>query len=540
MKAQTKAICILGILIVSFLISCIVVSKELVPHHLGQGDKILTTKQGTFNPVHIHLSSGELVTMDNGFTLLYSEDSTFMIPRRNALRYSFDRSSHQEIEELDFAEVEFVETVHKSIDGLAFLLSAPGGIVAGTVLFFAIFGSCPTVYSINNDTAYLEAETFSYSISKRFEMEDVDKLEFAKIENGRLLMELRNEALETHYLNTFKILSVEHDSSEHIFPSESNNLLDWRKELIKVGPYIPITSIIDKTGHHVAEKLLKEDDDYYSTSQIVLDDALTKRDYQDWIDIEFEVPEVQEEIFLALKLRSALLNTVLLYDMFLNKQNFNSIDWTASTTNQMLYAYNFAKWYRKHFGLHIEIWEDGKYKEVQQIGDSGPITWSKLGYKIDLNKGGKQKMRLKFISDNWHIDWLGISLSGSQEVNFLSHDIINKAKLNPHLNINERLLEDDDSYLITYPGQSYNFEFAIEKENDAKEISLFVNSKGFYIEWIRKDWLLPDENESYKEELVLNDKLIHQLYQQWECEKATMEDYFFETMIPVSKLKNTE
>jgi hypothetical protein len=347
-------------------------------------------------------------------------------------------------------------------------------------------------------------------------------------------MQLRNEAYETHYLNTFKILSVDHKFDEHIFPTESNNIIDWRKELIKVGSFISIESVRDRYGKDISKLIQNEDGIYHSTSSNTLEN-IADSDYQmDWIELEMEIPEDQDKFFLALKMRSTLLNTVLLYDLFLADQNFGAIDWISNKTNSIIYAYQFAKWYRKNFGMHIEVWEDGAYQEVRQIGDSGPITWSKLAFEIPVKTGGRKKIRLKYIADNWHIDWLGISLQGSKDVAFEVHDIDRVSSNALNTNVFERLSSDDEDYLVTYPGHSYEFDFKIAEAPAGMRKSLFIQSKGFYIEWLRKDWLLPEGKEPFKKNLDLNDSLIVSLYREWDCQKATMEDYFFETMVSVT------
>ncbi|MBT8191017.1 MAG: hypothetical protein KJO29_11365, partial [Bacteroidia bacterium] len=159
-------------------------------------------------PVHAHLDDGSVVIFENGFYLVETTDSTFMNSNfRGAIRYSLDRQQKDTIFTLDYSKVAYVDVVEKRLDGLAFLLSLPGALITSAITAVAIFGSCPTVYSMDGNIEHLEAECFSYSINPRFEMQDVDKLEFPDFKDGILKLELRNEALETHYINTFKVLT---------------------------------------------------------------------------------------------------------------------------------------------------------------------------------------------------------------------------------------------------------------------------------------------------------------------------------------------
>jgi len=83
-------------------------------------------------------------------------------------------------------------------------------------LFKAIFGSCPTVYSDNG--AVDEAELFSNSIAPLFEARDVDRLRAQPDSKGILRLEIRNEAMETHYINHLQLFEVQHAADEFVLP----------------------------------------------------------------------------------------------------------------------------------------------------------------------------------------------------------------------------------------------------------------------------------------------------------------------------------
>ncbi|NNK90740.1 MAG: hypothetical protein HKO89_09050 [Saprospiraceae bacterium] len=51
--------------------------------------------------------------------------------------------------------------------------------------------------------------------------------------------------------------------------------------------------------------------------------------------------------------------------------------------------------------------------------------------------------------------------------------------------------------------------------------------------------MLADEGEALIEDVSLDNTLIRNLFEKWYCEKATMEDFFFETMIPVINKNET-
>ncbi len=94
----------------------------------------------------------------------------------------------------------------ESVGATAFGTSA--GLLGGIVLAKALFGSCPTTYSLSDGPPALEAESFSYSIAPGFEARDVDRLNVPAGDSETVDLIIRNEALETHYINHIELLEV--------------------------------------------------------------------------------------------------------------------------------------------------------------------------------------------------------------------------------------------------------------------------------------------------------------------------------------------
>ena len=81
---------------------------------------------------------------------------------------------------------------------------------AAIVLLKVLFGSCPTLYADTGTGPVLQAEGFSYAIAPLLEQRDLDPLRVRPDADGLIRLELRNEALETHYINNIELLAVRH------------------------------------------------------------------------------------------------------------------------------------------------------------------------------------------------------------------------------------------------------------------------------------------------------------------------------------------
>ena len=137
--------------------------------------------------------------------------------------------------------------------------SAVGSVAGGTVGTLAalsamllLFGSCPTVYSFEGGEALLEAETFSYSIAPSFQSRDIYRLGLVPVD-GLLELEVRNEMLETHYIDQIEILEIAHRPDERAVP-------DHKGRALVVGKTLAPTRAFDQGGKEVLAALATADD----------------------------------------------------------------------------------------------------------------------------------------------------------------------------------------------------------------------------------------------------------------------------------------
>jgi hypothetical protein len=89
------------------------------------------------------------------------------------------------------------------------------------------------------------------------------------------------------------------------------------------------------------------------------------------------------------------------------------------------------------------------------------------------------------------------------------------------------IAQDDDHYLISFPGNAFRFKFELPELNNHDEFELFLSSKGYYLEWIRKSWL-KDKNLAKLKKMLLNDnKTWQELAQEFKAMEDDMESVFW-------------
>jgi hypothetical protein len=217
--------------------------------------------------------------------------------------------------------------------------------LAAAVLLVAIFGSCPTIYADTGASAVLQAEGFSYAIAPLLEQRDLDPLRVRPDSNGVIRLELRNEALETHYINNLELISVRHARDARAIPDQDGRPL-------VVSGIRPFVTARDRAGRDVGSVLAAADGNLFLSAQKTVD-AARVGDLDDWIDIDASDLGPGDSVAVVLRLRNSLLNTVLLYDGILNSRD--APEWLDTGLEHISTAIDLSKWYMRTMGMRASV-----------------------------------------------------------------------------------------------------------------------------------------------------------------------------------------
>ena len=454
--------------------ACVVHRLEVAPVNISEGAPIAIT-----TPVKAHLNDGSTVVFASGINV--SENTI----RGDGILYDLTLENSREVTEISVDDVAAMESYQTPVSTGATAVASTASTAAyvglGMAAILLLFGSCPTVYALDADSAVLEAELFSYSIAPTFESRDIDRLGATPSADGRLSIEVRNEMLETHYIDQVELLEISHQPDQRAYP-------DQKGRPIVVGPLIAPSAATDNEGRDVLASVAVADGKAWRASSERLA-SITQDDRIDHVDVEFDVPEDANDAALVLRMRNSLLNTVLLYDVMLKDQGFAALEWLGNDVNRFGNKISTGLWYRKHMGLDISVWRDGRYRNVARIGDQGPIAWSERAVKLASGEGGKLKIRLSFVADNWRFDQVALALDADRGK---SRTVVVSSATTPEgarPDIPVFLTEADNEYLISRPGDSVRLTFDVGNANEGIDRSFFLASEGYYMEWMRAEWL---------------------------------------------------
>jgi hypothetical protein len=472
------------------------------------------------SPVRAHLSDGSTIVFPRGFTLRGDTVTGA------GSRYAPGSSSPGSASTIVLDSVVGMETFETGVrTGPTILVSSVATAVtlAGTIALLKVtFGSCPTFYSDSSGVPVLEAEGFSYSIAPLFERRDVDRLRAVPSEQGVLSLEVRNEALETHYINHLELLEVRRALDEYVTPDNDDRPLALR------GLHPPAKAT-DRAGNDVTQRIARSDGELFGTDSTTLANARAG-DLDDYIDLEIPNPGRADTVALVLRMRNSLLNTVLLYDQILGAPGAGSLDWLAHDIQRIAPAVEMGKWYSEHMGMRVAVRDGGTYRTVGRIGDSGPIAFHDVGFLVPVprrNSTDNVHVRISFVADQWRIDQIQVATT-YRRPSFRS--VPASAVVTHDPSQGESALRDlreaDEHYVVTSPGQSFIVRFEVGRGDGSPRTFLLV-SQGYYTEWVRGSWIKSASGQPFR----ATDQSIVAALASWRSRRQTLEQEFYSTRI---------
>lgn len=456
-----------------------------------------------------HMKNGELYILKN-----WSIDEANKIVTGKGAHWSSDRSTKSYGDyTISIEEVALFET-NVPTPSLAVI---PMAIITGLSLattFFCIsnpkacFGSCPTFYVYDGEKYVLEAEGFTESILPSFEKRDIDALFHAKALGKKINLYLTNEALETHILRYINLLLVPLKTKDmRVFKTVDDRFFEVRS---RTSPHFCSTK-------GCLEKVRSMDRTEWFDS--VDQENLLKKDE---IILKFKNENFKKH-GLILSYRQTLLTTYLFYQHLAYMGN------SAGYYLSKLNSSNIAK--EKFKGLvgklgGIEVYlkkEDGEWSLIGKFNEMGPIALNTEVVLLPEIHTDPVEIKLKMTKGLWRIDYVSLG-EIKEEVTILR---IRPSKIYKDSDERPDLLNallDEDQILISMPGDKYELIFDLP---DEKEYEFFLETKGYYIEWLRDEWLKEENPEMVLKSITSPEDYFKSITRDFKAKEGMMEEIFW-------------
>jgi hypothetical protein len=513
MRPRTLALTAAGALAVG----CIVVSTTTRPASL---DVHGPTRDVT-TPLKAHLLDGSVVVFPSGAHI------DGVAATGTGHRYDPTRTRLLPVTTVRLDSVLGFETYQREVNPGRTLLYSTASVAATVIgavgLAVAIFGSCPTIYADSAGTQVLQAESFSNSIAPLLARRDLDRLIVVADANGIVRLDVRNEALETHYIDHLELVEYRHRVGEMALPST-------RGGVVAVSD-IFAPSAWDGAGRDVSTVIAADDDLVFSTDSGYLSRAIDGGPIEDHIDVTVPRSSVGDTLALVLRVRASLLSSTVLYDYMLGRPGASSLDWLGQDLAKITTLAKLANWYSDNFGLHVSVRDGEKWKPVARMLNFGPAAWRSIAVIVPALGADSVRLRLTFLADEYRIDRIGVA----RHVRRLEQRAIPIARVTnslgqPRDDVVRVLRRADARDLSTYPGDRFFAEFDVGPAA-AGTRTFMVGSQGYYTEWVRASWM-----RQAADSVPFNPSRTspRDVLRTWRAAKDTLEQRFYVRRVPVA------
>jgi hypothetical protein len=367
----------------------------------------------------------------------------------------------------------------------------------------ACFGSCPTFYA---DGALL-AEGFSDSVAPSLEATDVDALWRWRPTSRSVELRMTNEALETHVVRHVRLLAAKRPPGGRVAAAPD-------------GRFHEIRALAPPRACHAEEgdctESLSALDGHERRSLTDPHDLATR----ETIDLEFDAPPGRGPLGVVVGARQTLLSTYLFYQL---------LAYLGRDAGTYLAAFERADpESRARIGgigrvlgsIEVQVPEGGGggWRTVGQTGETGPLATDVTVVPLDVPA---TRIRLRLTRGHWRLDQIALARLGGT----VTATPIEPSARELHPAEPERTIAAPDGSLVTLPGDAVTFHFELP---DAPErLELFLESRGYYLEWMRKEW--EREQNLPRAAMLFADpeRALRELAPEFKAREPQLEDLFW-------------
>ncbi|MDH5599014.1 MAG: hypothetical protein OEY34_07815, partial [Cyclobacteriaceae bacterium] len=365
---------------------------------------------------------------------------------------------------------------------------------------------------------YADAEGFSNAIMPSMEYDDIDALNTRDIRGKSFSITMKNEALETHCINEVKLLAIEKGKGERVFQSTGNEFyvceetFEIHKARAAEGD---VTSLL-QWEDRMERFSLADEKNLNSREEIYLD---------------FIKVNPNTDIGLILNFRQTLMTTYLFYSaMGYMGDEAGDIFAKLETDENLRDKLNDGIF--KELGeIEIYLWDEGdkEWKFQDDFSETGPIAINRQFVPLKIKPSGTEvKIKLVLNKGHWRIDYAALATIKKRiEPKMIVADSI----LNKGLTDNRALadIHNPKAHLISMPGSEYKFFFTLPEED--KSYELFLYSKGYYLEWMREQWIKDKDLNKLRMMVEHPKKYLKNEASEYKQYEKTMEQQFWNSKI---------
>ena len=372
----------------------------------------------------------------------------------------------------------------------------------------ACFGSCPTFYAEGGSSDRPVAEGFSDSIAKVLEARDLDALFDVRPTSRSFTLLMRNEALETHAVRRVRLLAARR-------PAGGRVLADGNGRLYPATSIRPPLSCLAPEGN--CSEMVRARDSLERSSLADPEDLAARE------TVELEFPPAEGPSGLVLGARQTLVSTFVLYQT-MAWMGRSAGDWLAAmerggreTTERAMGTIRLLG------GIDVAVEEAGGWRTIGSYREAGPIAGDVQVIPF-TPPPGRLRVRLTMAKGSWRLDVVALA----QLLAPMSPRVVALDRVEHEGRVDASALarlSGTGPRLITTPGDEYRLVFRLPEPVSEQE--LFLESEGYYYEWMRGEWLAEEDPAMLAMAMLRPDETLRRLAGPFKEREGRMEQVFW-------------
>lgn len=455
----------------------------------------------------VHMKNGDLFVL----SAWQADDARRLVTGQGELQGTDRRVVRTGPQQIAMADVALYETntivTSPSVAAMAVVTGA--SIVVSVACLAnpkACFGSCPTFYAPGERGAVLQAEGFSDAIAPALETHDIDALWRTHVTDGHLTLRMTNEAYETHVVKRADVLAVPRPPGTRVLSTGealwlASDLTPPARCAAAEGDCTAVLASVDG-----AERTSLADDHDLAAREI--------------IELAFPAAAGGERpAGIVIAARQSLVTTFLLYQG-LAYLGTTAVDWLAALHGGRAQAGNDHALAHVLGGIEVQIPHGAGWMTVGEAYETGPLATDVHLVVLPAEARG-ERIRLRLPRGGWRIDHVArVTLVHEVTPQRIAPRAI-RGTLGAEFAAGRAAATDFP--LVTQPGDAYELDYAIP----SGEVELFLDTRGYYLEWMRAEWLREEQPLAAMKMLLDPASALRELAPAWKRLEPEAEQMFW-------------
>lgn len=335
------------------------------------------------------------------------------------------------------------------------------------------FGSCPTFYADSPEGEILQAEGFSSSVLPTLEASDIDALYRVRASGTEFRMKVSNEALETHMIKQADLLLAPRETGRRV-------LYGTDKKFWSISDMVAPRAVVAESGEVTGEFAAFDGREYGSLTDSA--DLAIKE------EITFTFPSTSAGRHgVQIACRQSFLSTFLFYQAlaFMGTQAGETLARVVRAGPSVGAMVGGPG--RVLGGIEVLLQDSaGSWQPVMSMHETGPLATDVHMLPLPEWADTVSQLKLRMTRGHWRIDQVQL-VTLDKEVTPIRVAPSRLEQNSENAPDELALLRDSSAYLVTMPGDEYTLVY--ELPGEASTYEFFLQSRGYYLEWLRTEWL---------------------------------------------------